>query len=62
MPSGRESSVKQCGSASELKRGNIDLFFAGTVIPLNLSIGLPMVGRSQDVPDSFDFQVISKAA
>jgi hypothetical protein len=38
----------------------LDFFFQRAVIPFNFSIGLGMVGRSQDMPDAFLLQILSK--
>jgi hypothetical protein len=36
----------------------IDVKFNGPVIPLQLAVGLRMEGRSQDVPDAHQAQVV----
>ena len=38
----------------------LDFFFQRAMIPFDLAIGLRMVGRSQDMPDAFLFQILSK--
>ena len=35
-------------------------FLAGSVIPLDLPVGLRVIGRSQDMSDPFDFEIAAK--
>ena len=43
-----------------LPNDQANLFLAGTVVSLNLPIGLRMIGRSENMSDPFDFEIMAK--